>query len=203
MKMLFLFCTALAFAADVPRISFSKSFPGSIPPYYAITVDRTGVITYNESQDPDNAEKLQLEAAARERMFDLAEKLEHFKQPLESGLKIANLGEKILRWENGPEMVEAKFNYSLIEEAKTLNDWFDKIADSTRVLLELRRAAKHDKLGVNAATARIQVLWNTRRLLGTEQFLPLLDQIAGNEAYLHMARERAAEVADAIRATVK
>jgi hypothetical protein len=31
--------------------------------------------------------------------------------------------------------------------------------------------------------------------------LPLLDEVAGNEAYLHMARERAAEIADAIRAT--
>ena len=32
-----------------------------------------------------------------------------------------------------------------------------------------------------------------------QQFLPILDQIARNEAYMHTARGRAAEMADAIR----
>ena len=34
-------------------------------------------------------------------MFELAERLDHFKKPLESGLKVANMGEKTLRWEGG------------------------------------------------------------------------------------------------------
>jgi hypothetical protein len=32
------------------------------------------------------------------------------------------------------------------------------------------------------------------------QFLPLLDRVANNEAFLHMARERAAALAEKIRA---
>jgi hypothetical protein len=32
------------------------------------------------------------------------------------------------------------------------------------------------------------------------QFLPLLDQVAKSDVYMHMARERAADVAEAIRA---
>ena len=35
--------------------------------------------------------------------------------------------------------------------------------------------------------------------MGLEQFLPMLDRIAKNEIYMHTARARAAEIAEAIR----
>jgi hypothetical protein len=201
MKIFILLLAAVsACAADAPRITFSKSFPGSAPPFFAITVERTGAVSYNESEDPDNAENLQLEEHALGEIFALAEKLDYFKKPLESGLKVANMGQKTLRWEQGAEKSEAKFNYSSLEDAKLLADWFERIGDSTRLMLELKRVTRHDKLGVDAAILKVQTLWNNKRLLGTAQFLPLLDQVANNETYIHMARERAAQIADAIRA---
>jgi hypothetical protein len=189
-----------AYSADAPRITFSKSFAGSAPPFFAITVERTGAASYNESTDPDNSEPLRLEARVTGEMFALADKLEHFKRPLESGMKVANMGMKTLRWEDGAQASETKFNYTAVEDAKLLSDWFERIGDSARLLLELRRATKHDRLGVNEAIVNIQALWNNRRLLATGDFLPLLDEVAGNEVYIHMARERAAQIADAIRA---
>lgn len=193
------FC-ALAFAADSAKISFSKSFPGSAPAFFSITVDRTGAGTYNESEDPDNAEKLQLEPAAGAQLFEIAERLDYFKKPLESGLKVANMGMKTVRWENGAEKGEAKFNFSVNEDAKALADIFERIADSSRMLLELKRVMRHDKLGVNDAMLRILGAWENKRLLATPQFLPVLDQVAANEAFIHMARDRAARIADGIRA---
>src|ERR1019366_5662321 len=77
---------AAAWAADAPSITFSKSFPGSLPAYFSIAVERTDYATYNESEDPDNAEKFQLEPGATAEMCDLAERLDHFQKPLESGL---------------------------------------------------------------------------------------------------------------------
>jgi hypothetical protein len=192
--------SAVMWAADAPSITFSKSFPGSLPAFFSITVARSGEATYNESEDPDNAEKFQLEPGATNEIFDLAERLDHFKKPLESGLKVANMGMKTLRWEEGGDRGEAKFNYSASEDAKLLSERFERIGESLRTLLELRRAARHDRLGVNAAVLQIQSLWNNRRLVATAQFLPLLDQVAKDEAYIHMARERAAQIADAIRA---
>ena len=192
-----------AWAADAPRISFSKSFPGSTPAYFLITVDRNGDASYNETQGPDNAEKLQLEPAVLNPMFALADKLDHFKKPVESGLKVANTGAKTLRWENGAENSETKFNYSTIEDVRVLGDYFERIGECTRVIVELKRAIRHDRLGVNAAVNSIQTLWNNKRLVGTPQFLTLLDQVAGNEAYIHLARERAAQIADAIRAAAQ
>jgi hypothetical protein len=199
----FLALAALALAADVdaPRITFSKSFPGSTPAYFAITIAPDGKATYNESEDPDNSEDIHLEAAVTRQAFELADRLDHFKRPLESGLKLANMGQKTLHWQQGRESSEAKYNYSTVEDAKALADIFERISETTRMLLELRRALKHDRLGVNDAVLRIQAAWDSKRLLLTDDVLPLLDQVAKNEAYIHMARERAARMADAIRAS--
>jgi hypothetical protein len=38
------------------------------------------------------------------------------------------------------------------------------------------------------------------RVVGGEQFLPLLDRVIKNDSYLNMARERAASIAAVIRA---
>ena len=193
----------IAGAQEVPRITFSKSFPGSDPAFFLIAVERTGAASYNESQDADNAEKLQLEANVTGEIFQMSDRLDHFKTALESGLKVANMGVKTLRWEARGESREAKFNYSTIEDARLLADRFEGIAECARALLELRRAIRHDRLGVNASVLKVQGLWDAKRLVATADFLPVLDQVAKDEVYIHMARERAAQVADAIRARSK
>jgi len=197
---LLLLAAAATVAADSPRIVYSKTFPGSTPPYFAVTIERTGSATYNESQDADNAEPMQIEEKVTKEIFDLAQKLDHFKNPLESGLKVANMGQKTFRWEDGAERHESKFNYSTSEDARALNERFEHISESARLMLDLDRAMKHDRLGVNEAMVKIQIAWDNKRLVGTARLLPLLDQVANNESFVHMARERAARLAEAIRA---
>jgi hypothetical protein len=193
---------AFAWGADTgTAVVFSKSFPGSLPAYYSVTVEQSGAAVYNESTDEDNAEKISIEPKIAAQIFDLAAKLDHFKKPLESGMKVANMGEKTLRWQDPTGKTEAKFNYSLNEDARALTDLFERIAESTRLMVELSRVMKHDRLGVDQTTSRIKTAWDSKRLVGTTSMLPLLDKVANNEAFLHMARERAAQVADSIRAT--
>jgi hypothetical protein len=189
----------MAAAADVPRISYTKIFPGSDPAYMATTIDRNGAVTYRETKD-EEPEMFQMEADAVKAVFDLADKLDHFKRPLESGLKVAKTGDKTFRWENGAEASETKFNYSLDENAKTLQDWFERISESERALMLLRRNIRFDKLGVNDAVLRIDAAWTQKRLVGREQFLPLLDRVAKNETFINLARERAARLATTMRA---
>jgi hypothetical protein len=190
----------MAWAADGPRVIYTKSFPGSVPAYVSITVERSGAVGYKESAD-DDPDQFQLEDSETATIFELAQKLDHFAHPLESGLKIANMGTKTFRWEEGGESHEAKFNYSLDENAKALHDFFERITDTERMLAELKRSVRHDKLGVNEAIVNIQTAYLQKRLMGAHQFLPMLDQVAKNDSYIHMARERAAQLVDAIRAS--
>lgn len=201
MKLAVVLCIAAQAAFSTGRIVYTKSFPGSSPAYVSITIERNGEVSYKEAADDDDPEKFQLEEAGTEVMFDLADRLDHFKHPLESGLKVANMGVKTFRWEDGDASREQKFNYSVDENAKALYDWFEAITETERLFAELKRAARHDKLGVHEALINIEGAWQRRRLTGADQFLPLLDQIAQNEIYLHMARQRAAVLGEAIRAS--
>jgi hypothetical protein len=201
MKFALLLLSVTAFAGDTPSIVYTKSFPGSSPAYVSITIERNGEVSYREEADDDDPEKFQLEENGTEVMFDLAARLDHFKHPLESGLKVANMGVKTFRWVDGDASSEQKFNYSIDENAKALHDWFEAITETERLFAELKRAARHDKLGVHEALINVEACWMQRRLAGADQCLPLLDQIAQNEIYLHMARQRAAMLGEAIRAS--
>ncbi len=191
---------ALVHAQGAPRITYTKSFPGSDPEYVAVTVDRSGLVSYKETPD-DDPDTFQLEPDFTDRVFALAGKLDHFKKPLESNLKnIANMGAKTFRWEDSGETAEAKFNFSTDQNAKALWDFFEMVTASQRAYLELKRTVRHDKLGVYDALLKITDLWTDSRLVGTPQFLPLFDRVAGDESYLHLAREQAAKLAAAVRA---
>lgn len=201
MKLLWLAAVAVsALAADAPRLVYTKAFPGSQPAYVSITLDRSGAVEYKEAAD-DDPEKFQLEESAAKQMFELAEKLDHFKRPLEAPAKVANMGQKTFRWEEGAAGTETKFNYSTDENAIALQDWFERITESERLFLTFKRSARFDRLGVNQVLLGIQSQWDRKRLAGRAQFLPVLEQVAKNETYIHMARERAAQLVDAILAS--
>ena len=111
------------------------------------------------------------------------------------------MGDKTFRYENGAEKNEVKFNYSEDLSAQALLDWFERMAESAEHRIDLERAAKYDQLGVDkAAAASCESAMERKRLVGLDQFLPMLDRIANNESYMHTARAQAAEIAEAIRA---
>lgn len=191
-----------AFAADAPeRIFYSKSFPGSSPAYVEITIDKTGRGEFRDAPDDDRPMRFSLSPAEISEVFGLADKLDRFSTPLESNLKVANMGIKTFRYIDGAKKNEVKFNYSLDENARLLTDWFERITESEMHLINLERTARFDRLGVNRALLQLEVSWDRKRLVSVEQFLPMLDRVAKNESYMHMARERAAQLAEAFRAS--
>ena len=198
--MLVLLAAPLLAGPEGPRLFYSKSFPGSTPAYLQINVDRGGAVEYREAADDDAPLKFQLKPAQTEEVFQLAEKLGYFKQPLESPAKVAFMGTKTFRWENGAEKNEVKFNYSQDPSAQSLLDWFERMAESAQREIELERTVKYDKLGVVQALLLLQISLDKKRLVGEDQFLPMLDRIIKNESYMHTAQERAAQIAAAIRA---
>jgi len=200
MRLLFLWLTAAVCLAADPLIHYSKSFPGSVPPYVGITLQRNGQVEYVEDPNDDNPLKLQLQKPEADEVFGLAEKLEKFKRPLESNLKVANMGLKTFRYESDGERNEVKFNYSLDADGRTIADWFERITETAQHLIQLERTVRFDKLGVNKALLQMQAAMERKRLVALDQFLPLLDRVRKNESYLNMARERAAALADGIRA---
>lgn len=200
-----LFWTTSAFAAGGgdARLFFSRTFPGSAPPYMEVRVEKSGDAEYREAPDEELPLKFKLSEEETAAVFGLAEKLDYFRHPLESPAKVAFMGTKLLRYESGDVKGEVKFNYSEDVAAQALLDWFERMAESAQLRIDLERAAKYDHLGVTHALETLEAALEDHRLAAAPQFLPMLDRIANNETYMHTARMLAADLAGAIRSPKK
>jgi hypothetical protein len=182
-------------AAQTPRIMFTKQFPGSKPPYVSVSLTKSGVLEYKEAVDDQMPVKTHLPETDVARLFDSADKLNHFQTPLESGAKVANTGRKTFTYEDeAGKRFDTTFNYSTNPDAQQLLERFEEIAESERAYIDLERTARFDKLGVNDALAEIEALWLHKQLAAPLQFVPLLKQISSHESYMHLVRERAARL---------
>jgi hypothetical protein len=197
--LIFAFASLLQ-AGEEPSLFYSRDFPGSTPAYFQLTVQKSGDTDYREAKDDDLPLKFKLSAAEVQTVFELAEKLDHFKHPLEAPVKVAFMGTKTFGWDAGGQKTEVKFNYSTDPNALALLDWFERMAESAEHRIDLERAAKYDHLGVFKALTLLGSALERGRLVAADQFLPILDRVAKNENYMHTARARAAEIAEAIRA---
>jgi hypothetical protein len=199
-SLLALAAAACGLGAADGRLFYSREFPGSTPAYIQVTLTKDGDAEYREAVDDDLPVKFKLDSATAQEIYGLAEKLEFFKHPIESPLKVAFMGTKTFRLESGAGKTEVKFNYTENKDAQALQDWFERMAESSQHRVELERTAKYDRLGVVNALTLLESALERDRVVAPEQFLPLLDRIVANESYMHTARARAAEIAEGIRA---
>jgi hypothetical protein len=183
-----------------PKIVFTKSFPGSTPPFQSVSVDQNGSLEYMESASDDQPVTALMSHSEAMPLFEQARKLDYFRFPLDSGLKVANTGKKTFRYIDADgKSTETSFNYSNNEIARQLLDRFEQIAASERAYQDLDRAVHFDKLGVNEALAQIESLWLQKQLAAPQQFIPLLDRIIGHESFMHLVRERSAKLKEAFK----
>lgn len=196
--LLFAFAASL-WGGDAPKLFYSRAFPGSKPDYIQVVVDKSGDAVYQEAVDDELPLKFKLTQDETTAVYGLADKLDHFKHPLESQLKVAFMGTKTFRYIDGDRKTEVKYNYSEDPSAQALQDWFERMAESAERNIDLERAVKYDHLGVDQALVGLEQSFENGRVIAPEQFLPLLDRVAKNETYMHQARAKAAELAEYIR----
>jgi hypothetical protein len=193
-------CGPSALFSQTARLTFIKEFPNSQPAYVYITVDKSGHVEYKEAAE-DKPIVAALKPTEAEKAFSLAEQAGWFKTPIESGLKVANMGKKTFRYE--PESgaaSESVFNYSTQVPVQQLLTWFENLSSTEQAWMDLDRTVHFDHLGVNDALAQVESLWLRKELMAPEQFLPLLKRIIKQESIMHLARDRAARLKDEIEA---
>jgi hypothetical protein len=199
---------ATSFALSLPapaaaKLTFRRIFKSSTPEFIEITIrEDADQATYDIRQIDEDAEKLQFEVGAplRAKMFELASELNHFQgQDLDVHRKIANLGEKTFRWEQGTHAYEAKFNYTLSTPATQLLQIFEGLARQQELLMLLERRMKYDRLGINDALLQFETELNRKLLPEPQRALATLDQIAGDPRFVEIGRQRARALAERIR----
>jgi hypothetical protein len=201
-------CASAADAAPAPapaaaKLTFRRIFKSSSPEFIEIIVrEDTDAATYEIRQleeDPGSA-SFEVGAAIRAKMFDLAKQLDYFKaQDLDVHRKIANLGEKVFRWDRGSESHETKFNYTLNAPAAQLLQLFEGLARQQEHVALITRRMRYDRLGINDALLQFETDLNRKLLPEPQRALPILDEIAADSKFVDVARQRARFLAERIR----
>ena len=183
-------------------ITYRRVFKGSTPEYIEIKIGDQGKSTFDIRQLDDVADPAPFDVSptVQKKIFNLAGELKYFAvADLDVQKKIANLGQKTLRYENGAEAHETSFNYTLNPSATQLMQIFEGLARQQQDLVLLQRQAKFDRLGVNDALMQFESDMDHRLLPEPERLLPILDQIAADSHFLEIARTRARALAERIR----
>jgi hypothetical protein len=189
-------------ASGGATVSYRRVFKGSSPEFIEVKISDQGKATYDIRQLADDVdpEPFEVGPAVQKKIFELAAGLKHFEiANLDVQKKIANLGQKTFRYENGAEVHETSFNYTVNSTATQLMQIFEGLARQQEDLVLLQRQAKFDRLGVNDALMQFESDMDHRLLPEPERLLSILDQIAADSHFVEIARTRARAIAERIR----
>jgi hypothetical protein len=179
---------------DGATITFRKIFKTSYPEFVELKVNQSGEGSLDARQldeDP-NPQSFTIGAPVVQKIFDLTEKLHDFQGiDLEVHRRLANLGEKTFHYQKGSEAHEVTFNYTIDASANQLLGLFDGLTRQESELADLKRTMRYDHLGVNDVLIQMEADYNSKLLPEPERFLPTLDQLAGDEKFIDIARQRA------------
>jgi hypothetical protein len=199
-----LMCPLLLRAADGATITYRRVFKGSNPEFIEIKIGDGGTASYDIrqlSEDPD-PQQFEVGDAVRTRIFELAGELHNFEGvDLDVHRRIADLGEKTLRYEKGGEVHETRYNYTLNRSAQQLALIFEGLFQQQRDFTLLQQRLKYDRLGVNDALHQFEDDLGQRTLPEPERLLPVLDRIAADSRVVEVARQLARALAERIRTT--
>jgi hypothetical protein len=197
--------SSLALAnAPGPTITFRKTFKTSYPEFVEIKLAGNGTGTYDirDLDDEASPQPLELGAALTQRVFSLAAKLRNFQGvDLDVHRRIANLGEKTFRYDKDGETHQVTFNYTIDDSATQLLNIFEGITRQQLDISNLTRVMRYDRLGVNDCLTQLETDYNSKLLPEPERLLPTLDQVAGDDKFIDLARNRARILASKIRAS--
>ncbi|GEM_PF-153310 len=193
-------------ASSGPLLIFRKLFRSSSPEWVEIKVKPSGAATIDIRQLDEDADPQAFEVspALAARLFQIAAELQHF-SGIELNVKrrLANLGEKTFRYENGAQAGEVSFNYTTDPTAQELLTIFEGLSRQQEHLQTLQHRMRFDRLGVNDALLRLEVDLNRKLIPEPLRLVPMLDQIAAETRVVEIARQRARSLSDRIRHAAK
>ena len=185
-------------------ITFRKIFKSSYPEFVEIKVNESGSGTYDIRQlnDDPSPQPMEVEPSLAQRIFGLAAKLRYFDGvELEMHRRIANLGQKTFQYQEGAKTHAVSFNYTVDPNASQLLDIFESLSRQQSDLSELQHAMRYDPLGVNDMLIQIRNDYDQNLLIEPQKFLASLDQLAADQHYINIAREKASDLAKRIRSS--
>jgi len=183
---------------------------------YAISVDDAGNAHFEgvgnpvDSGDGDSfSQDFTMSDANRQKIFELAKRLDYFQGDLESKAKnIAKTGQKTLIYHGktatGGQAVNtaAAYNYSTNAEVQELTRFFQAVATTIDFGRKLAFQYRFDKLGLDARLYSLQEMYTTHFVEELRAIEPILQKIASDPNMMHINRVTAKQLLKSIGPTV-
>lgn len=186
--------------ADQASVWFDFAWDLGIPwQRYSIQVQTDGKTHFNGTPNPSlgsDADPVQqdftMSEANRQKIFDLARKLNYFQGDFDSHLKrIAQTGSKTLMYKSAQVQGSSTYNYSQNPEVQQLTKLFLGLATTLDYGRKLAWNYRFDKLGMNQTLSELEQLQTGHQVEELSAIEPILRKIAGDPSLMHISRQSA------------
>lgn len=145
----------------------------------------------NSDTDPVQQD-FTMAASNRERIFELAQKLNYFQGDLDAHIKhIAQTGQKTLQYQSPQAYGTATFNWSQNPDVKELTQLFTGIATTIDYGRKLEFQYRFDKLGMAERLKELEELKANKEVTELHLITPILRKIADDPNVMNIARQSA------------
>lgn len=192
-------CAAAWAQSAAPTVSFSLSFPGSVPERYSVAIPLSGDATYwsdgklTETAEADDFKlTFAVTPATRARIFDLAKKARYFAVEVDSKKKdLAFTGTKVLIYNDGQKENRASYNYSSLAAVQELTELFEDMSSTLEFGRRLEYYHRYQKLALDEELKRMEQMANDNQLHELSAVAPVLHEIAEDSTVINPVRARA------------
>ncbi|MGH9475573.1 MAG: hypothetical protein ACRD1C_04500 [Terriglobales bacterium] len=193
---LLLLAVALAAQApQAPRVTYARSFEGSVPAFFQIEVSRDGRAAYQAREkngDPLTLLNFTASPAAVQEIFSTAAALHDFSTPqLQSKRNVAYTGDKMLAFDGAGHHTSQQFTFTANKAAGKLVSLFEAISVTGMDAIQLRRALQFQPLDVLQIMNQIQDDWSSQQMAEPQLLAPVLAAAASNSGVMTAAQVRA------------
>ncbi len=203
-----LFCPMLLAQAQPPAapvaaqasVRYSFDWPQGVPwQKYSIDVESDGKTHFDGIPHPDQPsdtdpyqQDFVMSAANRQRVFELAQKLNYFQGDFDSHLKhIAQTGKKTLQYQSPQVQGVTTYNWSQNADVEELTRLFDGIALTIDYGCKLTFQYRFDKLGMDQRLKELEDLQASKGVQELAVIAPILRKIASDPNLMNISRRSA------------
>lgn len=195
---------AVALAAQSlgsPRVTYARSFKGSVPAFFQIEVYRDGHATYSAREKagmPLATLTFTASPAALQEIFANAGALHDFATPtLQAKQNVAYTGDKMLAYDDDSHHTSQQFTYTTNKHARALVSLFEGISVTGMDALRLQRALQYQPLDVLQIMNQIEADWAGHQMAEPQLLAPSLQAALANPAIMDAAQKRARKLLQA------
>lgn len=181
-------------------VSFSFDWPQGSPwQSYRIDVQSDGKSHFDGTPHPDESsdtdayqQDFVISDANRQKIFELAQKLNYFRGDFDAHLKhVAQTGKKTLQYQSPQVQGSATYNYSQNPDVQEVTRIFTGIAMTIDYGRKLAFQYRFDKLGMDQRLKELEDLQTNHEVEELQIIAPILRKIVNDPNLMNISRESA------------